>query len=502
MSAPEGAAVSGSMSTPEQRPEMPHCNSHTTKSSAAFPRFQGSPLKNGLSGFAGPRVRSDGLKTVSMKFKRQSMNVLNTKLCAPTPNLSQEKAHELLSLCSQCIVKTSRYYAADGYTIYRPREPLELLERLAKMRKILESPNIFEFISDTVAEMLLEVLNRNLLRELPDVPKQFVLCDQIAKITSCNKPLYMELLEILALVLKNCKISQLVKWMTPTTLRSIVRCMETPDEQEQAAMEGIIHSLCTALPDRRLQVYDLVMERLQMCAYGMAPYHFILPGLHFLISNQKSLLICPSDPNQYIKCIVPLYRSMFLPVFSGALCQTSALFYSYFDELPELVLRYLFKHWPETDSEKVPCFLDNVKAITPLLGVDTRNAVAHELFERLEWCAKSLNCKVLQAAFKLFADKTFMSYFSDMSDVFMPMLYPHVKRCLGHWNSDVDRLVPVVLLAFSNWNPECYSKLEACELPTETESTDSFSEKWASVFELAKSNDPDLKESPEFLKKD
>ena len=497
--APDPAGVSESKSTPDTRRRLSHSNSQTTKSSTAFNRLIGSsPLRGGLNSFGGPRTRSDGMKMSPLKFKqRQSMNVLSPKLCDSPPNHSQEQVHELLSLCSQCVVKTGRYFLADGYSIYKAADSFELLDKLVKMHRILEAPNIFEFISDTLAEMLLGVLSKDLLQDLPDVPKQFVLCDQIAKLTSYNKNVYLELIAILGLVVKNCKISQLVKWMTPAVLRNIVECMDTPDEQEQSAVEAVINSLCSSLPDSRAKVYNIVLKRLQMCAYGLAPYHFVVPGLRFVISNHKSLLICPTSPDVYVECIMPLFRCMFLPVFSMYLGQASSLFYSYFDELPGRVLVYLFKHWPETDSIKVPCFLNHIATIIPLLGSDTRESVAADVFGRLEWCVKSLNSKVLLAAYKLMVDRTFMSYFSDMSQQFLPLLYPHVKQALGHWDSDVDRQARVVLVALSEWNPDCYRELDEANETTPAPVTIP-PDSWMCIFEQAKENDPELCDAESF----
>lgn len=491
MATAESARASGSMPSVEPRARFGIPVVHKTKSSSSFRLGPSRP-----SSFRTPlRGNPGSTPLVPLNYKRQSLSAIRPLKVDDSPALVLEgKVEQLRTLPLQCILKTGRYFKGDGYSCISTKDSDELCAKLQSLAMILDTPNIFEYLSDDISEGILSVLSHDIFRSCTDAPPQFIFCDQIATITTCNKNVYLELYNILGKMIRNCKIDQFVKWLSPQILKNIVCCLDTPDAEEQAAVEGMIRALCTSFPDRRNQVYDYIMTRLQMCAHGLVPYHFVAPALRFIIDNQKSVLICPSDPFGYLNSIMPLFRSSFLPVFAAQMNEVSSLFYACFDFLPHHVLGYLFDHWPATDSSKVPCYLNHIGIIVPLLGSDTIQAVGKHVFSEISDAVASLNYKVAMAALNLLANRTFMSCFSDMGDVLFPIVYPFVIEKESYWHADVVRQAVTTHGVMRDLEPELCARLDKeCSENVLVEAEMTFPvDEWTGILDAAVRTDPEI----------
>ena len=454
---PEHPKGSESMPALEPPTGFPLPGFHKTKSNACFHRGIARPQSFGF-----PMSAKKGCAPLTpMKFKRQSLTGMKPiKKEEAQAALMAEKVDQLRGLHACCIVKTGHLFQADGYSAAPLQDSRELAMKLQDMTKLLETPNIFEFLTDEINQGILHVLELNILKPCADVPQQFVLCDQMAKLTTFNRSVYLALYNILALMIRKCEVKRFVEWLTPSILNSIVRCLDTPDEDEQAAVEGVVSLLCTSYQDRREDVYEYVMKRLQMCAYGVVPHYFVAPGLRFISANQKALMIVPKNPDEYVANILPLFRSSFLPVFARDLEEVSKLFYSNFDTLPYHVLGYLFEHWPVTDSSKVPCYLRHLGVLVPLLGTETIQAVTSDIFHELAFCVASPNYKVAMAALNLLSDRSFMSHFAEMSDELLPIVCAPIAEKGQYWHLDVARQAAITLQVIKDINQECCATLE------------------------------------------
>ena len=368
-----------------------------------------------------------------------------------------EEVKEIPGLLSNCTFNFGKTFVpCDGKAMVSPYDTKEIDESLKSLERILERDGVFELLTSETARLILEKMSRGLFRKCSDIPKKYIFCDQRVTLTVAERNIYLAMYRILAKTVKRAELQRVKDWATPRVLRSLIECWDTPDEAEDMGIELAISSLCERLPETKKQFYDIVVEKLED---EEAKHTFLIASLRWLVvMHTRDLSISP-DAEVFKKAIMPLFRSPYLPMFMNQLDQLAGVFYGYFDELPELVIEYMFKHWPMTDSNKGSCYMHHIKTLVSAMGAEALQRVTVQLFGEIVKAIESPNTNfVALSALELLADRAFVSLFSETAVDILPGVYHSIQTHMSGWDGDLSKNASLALEVIRSLLPECENK--------------------------------------------
>ena len=363
----------------------------------------------------------------------------------------------------------------------------ELCDRVRRIERILERPNAYECLSGKTEQQLLSKLSRHLGRKCTEIPKKYIFCDQRVTLTVVEREVYLAIYHILETTIKFGDIKKLQEWATRRTVAEIIQCWDSPDDGEQASVEFALGALCARLPEQKKIIYDIIMEKLQDA--DEQRYTLITAALKWLVNVHTEDVSIAPDIEVFKRSILPLFRSPYLSMFAKHLDSLAKIFYGYFEELPFIVVEYMLRHWPLTNSHKSACFVTHLGIIAGALGAEGIRQVADRVFERIDVCVMSQNFHVSLAALGLLIDRSFVSHFAEVGSRVFPKTCRAI-RCHTHdGHQDVESSASLAINALTAACPECESSTEP-----EEDGGLAVRQKWMDVFRAVAEDHPEFEQ--------
>ena len=365
----------------------------------------------------------------------------------------------------------------------------EVGECLRKIERILERPNAFECLNAKTERQVLWKVSKLLFRKCSEIPKKYIFCDQRVALAVLERDVYVAMYHILEKTIKCGDAERLREWATNRVIRDFIQCWDTPDELEQVAVETAINALCDRLSEKKKEVYDIIMEKLEDC--DESRYTLVAAAIKWLVNLHRHDVSITPDLEVFKKSILPLFRSPHLPVFSKCLDCLASTFYGYFEELPVLVAEYLFKHWPVTDSNKGSCYVLHLATIVRTMGTDPLAKLAEQVCKQIGVCVTSPNFNVSLAALTLLTDRMFISHFAEVGPRVFPMVYRSIQCHVHDWHKDVESSASVAMSALVASCPECQNTPEEVEDKSKDEDV---RQQWMSIFVSVADDHPEFQQ--------
>jgi hypothetical protein len=429
---------------------------------------------------------------------RQSMPVYCSRpspASAPTGVLSEESTDEIESLLqrlqdSGAVIK----YIPDGFGGEKETSRQEEVGLLARLNVLISRPMALQTFSDNDLASLMGLIRKHLFRNRPEIPRQFIICDQIAVITTSVRDVYMAMCRIVQCCIRGVPRERLKKWIDEEFLRNLVAALATPDADEQAQLELVIASICEILPVMEATISEYMIKQLDRFTKGLTDFPCAAPCLRWLCNYYKRALGCSMRPEVCLDVFIPCFTSSFLPCFYSVLEELCGFYYSYFDVLLLPCLQYLLRHWPVTHSLKIPLFISHIELIFWTLGNDSRDSIARQTVVRILSCLSSPHGDVVLAALKFLSDRRFLNQLLTSELDLLPVFYTELVNGLNSWHPEV-RERAHQLIGVLKQNPAMNRKLES----ESDEKEKSVHDIWRIVFNMAEKCDCEmlLKEAEE-----
>lgn len=361
-----------------------------------------------------------------------------------SPNLEIEGG--LPALIAACSVRVPRFYSADGYCAEKIEVNKETSDAIENIDRLMRRPECLVGLDPDVIKQLVALVSEWIFEAPPEVPRQFVECDSVLDISLATGPVYSRIFGIMTSVLMFWERAMIQEWATDKVIMGLVRCWDSPGEHERNAVNAMISELCERIPVKA-RVFDMVLRRLELVHCGMAPCTFVGSALFFIVSSENDFRGFAVTEEQFVKSVLPLFKSMFLPSFIFSLSRVAMIYYSYFDELPRAAIVYLFRHWPLTDSSKITGFTQHLMVLVRLFGDDDVKKFVEPIFRRIAGCVESVNYKVALAGMQPLCDYGFMCRFAPVVDIVVPIIVRAVKAKQGYWHTEVANHATIALSA-------------------------------------------------------
>lgn len=462
-----------------------------------------------------PKVAEPQRRSISAIFGQTSVATRPNKQYKPFPNQAQRRAtariacnrldsaispthpkiggsqlqdynhtfEEVPMMLQACYEFNSVSYSTRGN--YAP--PSKKKEYFEAITAILSQNNNLEELDATTSELLLDVIERNVIRPIPELPKSFIFGDSPSIITLQQWPTVYFAHRLFLFVLQNYEHAAMARFLTNQFCHALIELFESPDKNEQESLTQIIGCIYEIYPETRSFLFRYLLNKVIAHLDKTTTYICVSPILSFFTSYFKMQSISWNVGYEHI------FRTFFFPLFStdyvtefyqtlSALC---SLFYIRDPKCPIWALNYLLNHWPKTNSSKQVVYLHQISAISPFLRVASVDNIYCKLFSKIGKSIISPNFKVCSAALRLCSDSYFLCCFTQIFQVVIPPLIAKLDQVTHHWNEDIRIQTTEAKQLVTNIN----SRLEPITTIDKTILEKRTNTIWLSIAQVAKGND-------------
>lgn len=327
--------------------------------------------------------------------------------------------------------------------------------------------------TDKIILLFIDLIKKNLLLPVPDVPKQYVYCDQIAQLTLENWSEFEYLHKIIFLLIRQIDNPIFINFLKSDFIRSLIGILNSPDSKEQSSIEQMITLISEKYPDTIELIYKESLSRIVHHIHddieGKTTYFCVSSCLKFILTYFKQPVSNISSPDIFEFKIFPLFSSYFLSEFYQNLNIICSMFYGLFDGLSSSSLRYLLSHWPETHTSKQVVYIYHIAVIVQNISSDRLEKFLKPLMKRLKKCLHSSNFKIIAATLQIITNPSFLYQFSAFSEKVITTLYPSLSELSDYWHPDVKNKIEPALDFLAQMNPTFFESLSKKNFMSEWE---------------------------------
>lgn len=350
---------------------------------------------------------------------------------------------------------------------------------LDDLLRALSEPDAVNSLDEQTTEALLLLVQRMVLREIPEIPKQYLLGEIYAPLSvSCWDQLRVYH-KIMLIIVKSLPKEKLMRWIDNEFLRKLAGLFNSPDPEEQNSADTILICLFEQLPQQRNAIFKAILGVVNLYLDRLRPFVVVTPSLRFFVKYFNTIATGwnPQFNATFRNVFVRLFRTDMVKEFYQTLSELCGVFYKYDSEAPECAFKYLLRHWPLTNTSKQEIFLHHMTVVVPHLKIESQGEEVDHLFAIIQASILSPNFRVCEAALKVIGESTFLCLFSESFGRVIPGLCSAVAKVTTHWNPDIEKRAKDVLDVVTSINPENDNGEEMKPQEKDTKSI------WASLYQ-------------------
>ena len=346
---------------------------------------------------------------------------------------------------------------SDPKTMNLRNKKADYLTRILTMTNNLP---YFRSLKPEVRDNLFKMLNLTINRKIPQIPLTVIYSDSKVPMPVPNWMHLSIAYKILQSFITNCDPTAIKEYITNDFILALTGLMESPDPQEQVAVEGIIRHIFDCVPGYRQIIFNAMLKELAKYKENKYLYTCVGPTLKFLLyflRLQPTPLKLPYF-NLFKVVIFPLISTQMACDFFPHLNNIAVFFEEKDKEISMWVLDYMLKTWPKTDTDKECSYIVHLCALAPNIPPERLLEAGKKIFGILRKCLLSNNFKVSVAALNVLQNQTFEFTFAGLSNELVPLILAGVNKCSKHWNQNVVKLAIDVARTLLNINSQIANK--------------------------------------------
>ena len=312
-------------------------------------------------------------------------------------------------------------------------------EKVRELVNLLTGTAVCCSLSDETLDDLVSIVTSAVLREVPELPEELLYGETFVPINVENWGDVSVYHELGVAVLKGASRDHLTRLIDCDCIRKLVDVLNSPDRNEQAAIESMVTCMFEQLPEARNTIFRHMLAVVNQYLDGVRVFVAIPSALRFFVKyfNTMSMHWNNHYNGAFRNVFVRLFGGEMLKEYYPQLAEVCSIFYTYDPCAPEFTLKFLLRHWPLTNTTKEVIYLHHLNAIVSFLKWSGHDRLVDHLFAHIRAALSSPNFKVCDAALKLVGDNNFMCYFTSYFPHIIPVLCSDVSQLANHWNDEV-----------------------------------------------------------------
>ncbi|OHT01315.1 serine/threonine-protein phosphatase 2A 56 kDa regulatory subunit delta 1 isoform [Tritrichomonas foetus] len=334
--------------------------------------------------------------------------------------------------------------------------------------------------------LFFEMIKKHIFHPFPDISRTYVIGEAVSPYHINN----WEQLQKVYLLMTNL-VSKIAKFIDKNTFKDLIKLLSTPNKEEQESLLSFIEELCNTSELHYDLVFHAMTQIIELFRDGLCLHFCINPILTFLTRALEKAPL-PIDRSYFAT-----FRSSFYPIivspnvvdFYFSLVPFAKFFQSKDSTTAVWCARFLFRHWPHTNSQKQVIFLHQLQSLLSILSSSFLPALSHALIGRLRCTASSVNFKIAMAAIRICKDEDFMKLFAYVAEKNIGSLIPVLEDAKQHWNRDVRKAAVEACNLMRDLNVSRLYKQE--DVKNKSRKSRAY-RGWRVILELAAKNDKNI----------
>lgn len=367
-------------------------------------------------------------------------------------------------------------------------------ENLSSLYDTLNKGKSIGVMPENVIIQLFSMIESNIFHNMPEIPKQYIMTDQILPIYS-NQWKDLEILyKIFLLIIRLGNRQYIRSCITDTFLQKLLRVLDSPDPNEHCQLDQILKAIAETIPSLQENLTNAAFKQIDLHKDGIGSHFSVTSCLTYVyfIFNDNKCCWSSTYTEKFQNSIFPLFNSNFLPEFYASLTNCCQIYYEGAENGKEWGMSFILKHWPKTSSQKQVLFINQISIICRQFKGSVLKFVK-QIFQLFAECLSSSNFKVASAALQLLSDPTFLLLFSDAPKDVINILLGPIQGCLQHWSEEVQGQSSLALAALNMLDNDLESNPNEEQMKeTNDNKQKKKQDEWMDIAQGATNNDPDL----------
>ena len=364
---------------------------------------------------------------------------------------------------------------------------IEKTDALNELEEVFVDPKALEVLPEVLVQKYLEMLLKNIMRDMPSISERFLAYDDAPGLSEVNWPhlsiVYNQLLGFQKLF------PQLIDKNYAILL---IKRLHAPDIKEREQVLNFFVCYVKAFPQEKFDI----MNRFSYILYGYLEKKFypfaIVPILKFYIKQFPSLTKEMDKLTQiFLSSCLPLLRGRHFLSYHSLLIQLINFFISNDKSLASTVLQTVIKYWPQSIPHKQIIFLSLINYLLEQLSANSFKLASKDVFNLFAECAYSSHSKVVEASFNIWANVKILPKILINKTTIFPIIFPallYVSK--EHWSVNVQTAAANAIKSIHDMEPFINDVLVQSKLknvsPKEENSRDLVAHKtWAFIARAA-----------------
>lgn len=341
----------------------------------------------------------------------------------------------------QIILKAKNNYTYAYKCETKPEDKIDksVIDALDSLSIFAGDTNTKSKFSSKDLSMLFEMLSLHIFHSFPDISNTYIIGESVSPYFMNNWDQLSRIYALLSLLLP-----EILPFITDEVFEKFIKQLSSPFNSEQEAVLSFIEKVCQKSEDHQSKVFQMMTRVVQLFIDGECLHFCLIPIFNFL-TNFLDKLTLPINLSYFEVFRSVFYQTIISPNvvdFYNALLPLAQFFQSKDSTTSVWCIRFLFRHWPITNSEKQIIFLHQLQFILSMLNSSFFPALSKALVSRLKQMIESVNFKVSMAAIKILKDEEFVKLICSTTSspsLSSPsvLLIPSLEAAQSHWNNDV-----------------------------------------------------------------
>ena len=374
------------------------------------------------------------LPSLPLPYIEKSLNLLNEKieLCN---NLCDFSDNEADSVAKQ--IKTSTL-----------KELIIFIETLTKI----------EIVPSSTFDLLFNMIQNNLFRPIPSIPKKYLTYDDEPLIIDINWPhlqyIYQLLLKII-LKFKN------LNNLSDKFAISLISLLHSSDPNEREQLRTFFSLFVTTFPNYE-EIIIKEMSFLLVSYREKQSYPFsITPILKFYAERFRTkTTIDDLTYDIFMNYIIPLVSCQHVITIYLPITHVCDALMALDQSLARDVLRFSLKHWPESKPTKQINYIHFLNFLVEKLTSSDFSGMCQPLFRLYSRCALTSHAKVVETSFQIWSNVKIIQMIMDNTKDIFPIVYPIYNRVMKeHWKNNTQNAALSAMKAMHDLDPFVFDEL-------------------------------------------
>ena len=333
------------------------------------------------------------------------------------------------------------------------------LQTLKELQNVFNSPVNIGKLSDNVMKQFFEMLKTNIGRDIPNMPKQWLVFDDEPPMMDIA---WNHLMVVYQLLLKYQELEPKSKYFDDAFINLMLSVIHAPDINERDNVAAFFINYLNTFPNLEKNILDHLSYDLIGYKDKVYPPFCVIPCLRiFLVRFKLHKDSYEKNHLQYFKkAILPLLTCQHIFSYYPQLLEILDYFLTINNKLVLEIFDKVLQGFPNAKASKQILYIRILNFLAEKVDMDDFDKIAIKLFKLYSICSMSSHYKVVDASFQIWGNIHIIPKIIDNTKAIYPIVFNNYNKTMKeHWSNRAQNAALNTLKSMHDNDPFMFDEL-------------------------------------------